>query len=88
MGKNIIKGLSVPEEYTFEFDSILIAPAKSRSARGASHHPAFTSGCLLVTRVCPVNLVKQRCYFGGIYLSLGVGGGVGSWERCMSGARW
>ena len=49
---------------------------------------------LLVTRVFPVYLVKERYHFGGVYLSLG-----GSWEgwesrelgkreRCMSGVRW
>ena len=49
---------------------------------------------LLVTRVFPVYLVKERYHFGGICLSLG-----GSWEgwesrelgkreRCMSGVRW
>ena len=30
----------------------LIASAKSRSARGASHQPAFMSGCLTISHTC------------------------------------
>ena len=46
---------------------------------------SWVAAWLLVTRVCPVYLVKERCYFGGIYLSLrgrwaGKGGRVLSWE--------
>ena len=37
---------------------MLIASAKSRSARGASHQPAVMISYLLVTRVCPVYLVE------------------------------
>ena len=33
--------------------------AKSRSARGASHQPAFMDRCLLLTRVWPVYLVDE-----------------------------
>ena len=38
---------------------MLIASAKSRSVRGASHQPAFMSSSLLVTRICPVYLVEE-----------------------------
>ena len=31
---------------------MLIASAKSRSARGASHQPAFMSGCLTISHTC------------------------------------
>ena len=31
---------------------LLIASAKSRSARGASHQPAFMSGCLTISHTC------------------------------------
>ena len=46
---------------------------------------SWVAAWLLVTRVCPVYLVKEGCYFGGVYLSLGgrwagKGGGVVNWE--------
>ena len=51
---------------------MLIASARSRSVRGSSHQSAFMNSCLtLVTRVCPVYLVEERCSFEVIYLSLG-----------------
>ena len=31
---------------------MLIASAKSRSVRGASHQPAFMSGCLTISHTC------------------------------------
>ena len=33
-------------------DLLLIASAKPRSARGASHQPAFMSGCLTISHTC------------------------------------
>ena len=33
-------------------DNMLIASAKPRSARGASHQPAFMSGCLTISHTC------------------------------------
>ena len=46
---------------------------------------SWVAAWLIVTRVCPVYLVKERCYFGGIYLSLrgrwaGKCGRIVSWE--------
>ena len=39
---------------------MLIVSAKSRSARGASHQPAFMSGCLTISRTCLPCLPGKR----------------------------
>ena len=54
---------------------MLIASAKSQSARGASHQPAFMSSWLTISHTCFGYLVEERCYFGVIYLSFGGGAG-------------
>ena len=51
---------------------MLIALAKYRSVRGASHQPAFMSGCLTISHTC---LPREWS-------------GVAKWERCVSGAGW
>ena len=64
----------------------MIALAKSQSVRvDLTTHLSWMAAWLLVTHVCPVYLVKEPCYFGGMYLSLGgrwagKGGRVFSWE--------
>ena len=47
-------------------------------------HPAAG---LLVTRVCPVYLVKERCYFGGIYCHC-EGGELGKVRENSELGRW
>ena len=42
------------------FDVLLIASSKSRSARGASHQPAFMSSCLTISHTCLSCLVSGR----------------------------
>ena len=44
---------------------------------------SWVAAWLLVTRVCPVYLVKEHCYFGDVYLSLG-GRWVGKGRRAVS----
>ena len=39
---------------------MLIASAKSRSVRGASHQPAFMSGCLTISHTCLPCLSSER----------------------------
>ena len=47
-------------------DLELIASAKSRSLREASHQPGYIASCLLVTHVYPAYLVEER-YFRVIF---------------------
>ena len=39
---------------------VLIASTKSRSLRGASHQPAFMSGCLTICHTCLPRLPSER----------------------------
>ena len=49
---------------------VLIASAKSQSARGASHQSAFMSGCLTISDMF-LPFLPSIYVFEGIYLSLG-----------------
>ena len=76
---------------------MLIALAKSRSARGASHQPAFMSGCLTISHTCLPCLPSERMLLYWRFL-LVVGREVssekwesselGRWERCVSRVGW
>ena len=50
--------VDIPDYFEFiikkheSLTEMLIASAKSRSARGASHQPAFMSGCLTISHTC------------------------------------
>ena len=59
---------------------MLIASAKSRSVRGASHQPASMSGCLTISHTCLPCLSSERTLLslGGKWA--GKGGRVMSWE--------
>ena len=51
----------------------LIASAKFRSMRGASHQPAFMSGCLTISHVFVLSTsLGERC--------VGKGGSIVCWE--------
>ena len=73
---------------------MLIASAKSQSTRGASHQPAFMSGCLTISHTCLPCLPSERTWLCQRCL-LVVGREVswerwesselGRWERCVSG---
>ena len=68
---------------------MLIALAKSRSVRGASHQAAFMSGCLTISHICLLCLLSERMLL--FWRDLFVFGREVSWERwekCMSGVRW
>ena len=39
-------------KFIFDTEFVLIASAESRSARGASHQPAFMSSCLTISHTC------------------------------------
>ena len=78
-------------------NALLIASAKSRSVRGASHHPAFMSGCLTISHMCLPCLPSERIL--PIWRHLFVVGSevtwkrwdsseLGRWERCIGGVRW
>ena len=47
-----LKKLYFQEKLLKHFYTMLIASAKPRSARGASHQPAFMSGCLTISHTC------------------------------------
>ena len=76
---------------------MLIALAKSRSVRGASHQAAFMSGCLTISHICLLCLLSERMllFWRDLFV---VGREVswerwecsepGRWEKCMSGVRW
>ena len=76
---------------------LMIASAKSQSARGASHQPAFMSGCLTISHTflsclpSESRLLFWRCLFvvgREVSWERWEGGELGRWERCMSGVRW
>ena len=58
---------------------LMIASAKSQSARGASHQPAFMSGCLTISHTCLSCLPSESRLLFWRYLFV-VGREV-SWER-------
>ena len=84
-------------DYSATGIAICVLLARARTWRPRSSHigrmgylPWLMSAWLLVTRVCPANLVKERCYIKGVNKSLGGrwAGKVGrlvSWEGGKSG---
>ena len=48
---------------SWRFLVMLIALAKSRSMKGASHQPAFMSGCLSISHMCLVCLPSEQMLF-------------------------
>ena len=75
---------------------MLIASAKSQSVRGASHQPAFMSGCLTISHMCLPCLLSERRLLFSKWLFL-VGREVSwerwesseprRWKRCMTGVK-
>ena len=76
---------------------MLIVLAKSWSARGGSHQPAFMSGCLTVSHTCLPSLLSERTLL--FWRDLFLVGREVSWERwenhelgrqerCVTGVRW
>ena len=47
---------------------MLVASAKTRSARGASHHPTYMASCLTISHTCLLcltsgrTLILERCF--------------------------
>ena len=79
------------------FIVVLIASAKSRSARGASHYPAFISGCLTISHTCLPCLPSERTlpfwrhffvFEREVSWERWESSELGRWERCISGVRW
>ena len=74
-----------------------IKTAEWGQARGASHQPAFMSGCLTISHTCVPCLPSERMLLSWWNLFV-VGREVswqrwesselGRWEMCMSGVRW
>ena len=75
---------------------MLIASAKSRSTRGASHQSALTGGCLTVSHMCfhcqpsERRLLYWRCLFvvgREVSWERWESSELGRWERCMTGVK-
>ena len=62
---------------------MLIVSIKSQSVGGASHQPAFiwVAASLLVTRLCPVYLVKELVLVPGV-----IKGSEGVWDAVNMGS--
>ena len=62
---------------------MLIASAKSQSARGTSQQPTFMSSCLIISHTCLPCLPSGRTllFWSGLFV---VAGGVVSWEKWES----
>ena len=58
---------------------VFIASAKSRSARGASHRPAFMSSCLTISHMCLLCLPCGRTLL--FWSDLFGVGRVVNWEK-------
>ena len=76
---------------------MLIASTKSRSVRGASHQPAFMSGCLIISHTCLPCLPNERTlpfwrhlFVVGREVSWGRWdcSELGRWERSIGEVRW
>ena len=60
---------------------MVVASAKSRSARGASHHLAFMSGCLTISHTCLPSERKLRFWRYLFVIGREVSSELGTWEK-------
>ena len=79
----------------------MIASAKSRSARGASHQPVFMNSCLTTSHTClsclpsggTLLFLSDLFIAGRVMIELrrrerGKGSELGRWKRCVRVVSW